>query len=56
MKDGKFAEHWNLGQAVPEKSKIKNQKSKIKKQQYYVLITLSVQNLYILSNRLRVTG
>ncbi|MFT5294588.1 MAG: hypothetical protein ACI9YH_000594 [Colwellia sp.] len=49
MKDGKFAEHWNLGQAVPEKSKIK-------KQQYYVLITLSVQNLYILSNRLRVTG
>jgi predicted SnoaL-like aldol condensation-catalyzing enzyme len=24
MKDGKFAEHWNLGQAVPEKSKNNN--------------------------------
>ncbi len=24
MKDGKFAEHWNLGQAVPETSKNDN--------------------------------
>jgi predicted SnoaL-like aldol condensation-catalyzing enzyme len=24
MKDGKFAEHWNLGQAVPDKSKNNN--------------------------------